>query len=98
MRVSSISPNSVIFTAITYEYGLVDINIVVVGRAFEFWEAHRSSIDFPFYSRDNQEWFSAEFRVWRDMRDPVFVFDLSSLVSTNMTFPANILRDYTLEF
>ena len=58
----------------------------------------RSSIDFPFYFKDDQEWFSAEFRVWQDTQDPVFVFDLSSPVSIDMPLPANILRDYTLEF
>lgn len=52
----------------------------------------------PLYSRDDQEWFSAEFRVWRDTRDPVFVFDLSSPVLTDMPLSADILKDYTLEF
>ena len=32
------------------------------------------------------------------MQDPVFVFDLSSSVSTNMPLLVDILRDYTLEF
>ena len=32
------------------------------------------------------------------MQDPIFVFDLSSPVSTDMPLPADILRDYTLEF
>lgn len=32
------------------------------------------------------------------MQDPVFVFDLSSPVSTNMPLLVDILRDYTLEF
>ena len=59
---------------------------------------NRSSIDFPLYSRDNQEWFSTEFRVWRDTRDPIFVFDLSSPVSTDMPLPADILRDSTIKF
>lgn len=75
----------------------MDIDIVVVGHASEFWETRRLSIDFPLYFRDDQEWFSTEFRVWRDMQDPVFVFDLSSLVFTNMPLPVDILRDYTLE-
>ena len=39
--------------AMTYEYGLVDIDIAVVGRASEFWEACRLSIDFPLCSRDD---------------------------------------------
>ena len=30
-------------------------------------------------------------------RDPCFMFDLSSLVSTELPLPADILRDYTLE-
>ena len=76
----------------------MDVDIKVVGHALEFWEACRSSIDFPLYSKDDQEWFSAKFSVWQDMRDPVFVFDLSSPVSTHMPLPADILRDYTPEF
>lgn len=32
------------------------------------------------------------------MQDPIFVFDLSSSVSTNMPLLVDILRDYTLEF
>ena len=81
---------------VSTEYRLVDINMVVVGHALEFWGAHKLSIDFPLYSRDDQEWFSAEFRVWRDMRDPVFVLDLSLLVSTDIPLPTDILRDYIL--
>ena len=30
-------------------------------------------------------------------RDPCFMFDLSSLVSTELPLPADILRDHTLE-
>lgn len=51
-------------SATTSEYGLVDIDIAVVGHASKFWEGHRLSIYFPLCSRDKQEWFSAEFRVW----------------------------------
>ena len=51
--------------------------------ASKFWKVHRSSIEFPFYSRDNQEWFSAE---------------LSLPVLTELPLPADILRDHTLEF
>ena len=58
----------------------------------------QSSIDFPLCSRDDHEWFSIEFRVWRDTRDPSFVFDLSSPVLAELPFLADILRDYTLEF
>ena len=76
----------------------MDIDITVIRHASEFWEACKSSIDFPFYSRDDQEWFSAEFRVWRDTRDPVFALDLSSPVPTDLPLPVDILRDYTLEF
>ena len=36
--------------------------------------------------------------MWRDTKDPGFVFDLSLLLSTELPFPADILRDYTLEF
>ena len=39
--------------AITCEYGLVDIDIVVVGHASEFWETRRLSIDFPLYFGDD---------------------------------------------
>ena len=56
------------------------------------------SIDFPLCSMDDQEWFSAEFRVWQDTRDPNFVFDLSSPVLVELPLPADVLRDYTLEF
>ena len=56
------------------------------------------SIDFPLCSRDDQEWFSVEFRVWRDTRDPSFVFNLSSPVSAKLPLPGDVLRDYTLEF
>ena len=56
------------------------------------------SIDFPLCSRDDQEWFSAEFRVWRDTKDPNFVFDLSSPISAKLPLSADVLRNYTLEF
>ena len=36
--------------------------------------------------------------MWRDTRDPIFVLDLSSLISTYLPLPADILRDYTLKF
>ena len=82
-------------SVVSYEYGLVDIDISVVGYASEFWEVRRSSIDFPLCSRDNQEWFFTEFRVWRHLRDPIFVFDLSLPVLTDMPLLVDILRDYT---
>lgn len=50
-------------SAITCEYGLMEIDIAMIGHTSEFWEACNSSIDFPLCSRDNQEWFSTEFRV-----------------------------------
>ena len=53
----------------------MDIDVAVIRHASEFWEVRKSSIDFPLYSRDDQEWFSTKFRVWRDTRDPSFVFD-----------------------
>ena len=62
-------------SVVTCEYRLMDIDVVMVGCAFKFWEVRNSSIDFPLYSRDDQEWFSAEFRVWQDTKDPSFVFD-----------------------
>ena len=73
----------------------MDIDISVVGYASEFWEARKSRIDFPFCFRDDQEWFSTEFRVWRDLRDPIFVFDLSLPVLTDTPLLVDILRDYT---
>lgn len=38
------------------------------------------------------------FRVWQDMRDPVFMLDLSSPVSVDLPLLVDILRDYTLKF
>ena len=55
----------------------------MAGRASKFWKVHRSSIEFPFYSRDNQEWFFAE---------------LSLPVLIELPLPADILRDHTFEF
>ena len=51
-------------SVITCEYRLMDIDVAVTERASDFWEARKSSIDFPLCSRDDQEWFSIEFRVW----------------------------------
>ena len=56
------------------------------------------SIDFPLCSRDDQELFSTDFRVWRDTKDPNLVFDLSSPVSAELPLSADVFRDYTLEF
>ena len=36
--------------------------------------------------------------MWQDTRDPSFMFDLSSPVSAELPLPADVLRDYTLEF
>ena len=36
--------------------------------------------------------------MWRDTSNPSFVFDLSSLVLAELPLPADVLRDYTLEF
>ena len=46
---------------VTCEYGLVDIDVAVIGRASEFYEVRKLSIDFPLCSRDDLEWFSTEF-------------------------------------
>ena len=40
-------------SAVTCECRHVGIDIVVVGCASEFWKAHKLSIDFPLYSRDD---------------------------------------------
>ena len=61
-------------------------------------EARKSSADFPLYSRDDHEWFSAKFRVWRDTSDLIFMLDLSSPVSAKLPLPDDILKDYTLKF
>ena len=58
----------------------------------------KSSIDFPLYSKDDQEWFFVKFRKWRDTRDPSFLFNLSSPVSAELPLLANVLRDCTLKF
>ena len=76
----------------------MDIDVAVTRHASDFWEACNSSIDFPFCSRDYQEWYFIEFIVWRDIRDPSFVFDLSSPISAELPLQADVLRDYTLEF
>lgn len=39
-----------------------------------------------------------EFRVWRDINDPSFVLDLSLLSTVELPLPADVLRNYTLEF
>lgn len=36
--------------------------------------------------------------MWRDTRDPSFVFDLSLPGWAELPLPAGVLRDYTLEF
>jgi len=61
-------------------------------------EACKSSVDFPLCFRDDQEWFSAKFKVWRDTRDLVFMLDLSSPVSIEFPLSIDIVRDYTLKF
>ena len=59
------------------------------------WRRASQALTSPF---DDQEWLFVEFRVWRDTRDPSFVFDLSSPVSAELPLHVDILRDYTLEF
>lgn len=46
----------------------------------------------------DQEWFSVVFRVYRDTRDPNFVFDLSLPTSVELLLLADVLRDYALKF
>ena len=36
--------------------------------------------------------------MWRDTRDPSFLFDLSSPILAKLPLPADVLRDYTPEF
>ena len=36
--------------------------------------------------------------MWRDTKDPSFMFNLSLPVSAELPLPADILRDYTMEF
>ena len=55
------------------------------------------SVDFLLCSRDDQEWFSTEFKAWQDKRDPIFVLDLSSPILADLPLSADILRDYTLD-
>jgi len=38
------------------------------------------------------------FSVWRDTKDPEFLFDLSLPISTELPLPTDVLRDYSLEF
>ena len=47
------SPRLSDLSTITCKYGIMDIDVAVIGHAFEFWEARKSSIDFPLYSRDD---------------------------------------------
>ena len=48
-------------SVVTCKYRLMDIDVAMIGYASDFYEARKSSIDFPLYSRDNQEWFFVEF-------------------------------------
>ena len=85
-------------SVVTCEYELMDIDVAVVGRASEFWKACKSRLTSPLYFRDDQEWFSVEFGVWWDTKDPGFVLDLSSPVSAKLSLPTDVLKVYTLEF
>ena len=58
----------------------MDIDVAVIRHASKFWEMRQSSVDFPLCFRDDREWFSIDFKVWRDTNDPKFVFDLSLLI------------------
>ena len=61
---------------ITCDYGLHDIDVVVIERAFGFWQECRLTIDYPTCPRDDHEWSIAEFREWRASRDLYFIVDL----------------------
>ena len=42
----------------------MDIDVAMIGHAFEFWEVCQLSVDFLLCSKDDKEWFFVEFRVW----------------------------------
>ena len=70
----------------------------MIERASGFWKERKLTINYPIYPRDNYKWSSAKLREWRATRDPCFIIDLSLSDSLDPRLPANILRDYTLEF
>ena len=49
-------------SVVTCEYGLLDIDVDMIERAFGFWKEHKSIIDFPTCLGDDYEWSTAEFR------------------------------------
>ena len=55
-------PQSSVLFVITCDYGLQDINIVIIDRAFGFRQECRSTIDYPTCRGDDHEWSIAEFR------------------------------------
>ena len=83
---------------VTCEYRDKDIDTVVIERASGFWKERKLTINYPIYPRDNYKWSSAKLREWRATRDPCFIIDLSLSDSLDPRLPANIRRDYTLEF
>ena len=83
---------------VTCDYGDKDIDIAVIKRTSGFWKKCKSLIDYPTCLGDNYEWSTIEFREWRAIRDPCFIIDLSLLDPLNPRLPADILRNYTLEF
>ena len=70
----------------------------MIERASGFWKERKLTINYPIYPRDNYKWSSANLREWKATRDPCFIIDLSLSDSLDPRLPANILRDYTLEF
>ena len=83
---------------ITCEYGLQDIDTVVIDRTFDFWKERKSTIDYPICPGDDYEWSTIEFREWKATRDPCFIIDLSVPDPLDLHLLVNILREYTLEF
>ena len=83
---------------ITYDYGLQDINTVIIDCAFGYWQERRLTIDYPTYPGDDYEWSTAEFKEWRANRDLCFLVDLLVLEPLDHCLLADILRGYALEF
>lgn len=87
-----------ILSITTCEYGLQDVDTIVIYCVFDFWKERRSIIDYPIYPEDDHNWFTTEFREWRATRDLCFIIDLLVLDHLDPCLLIDILRDYTLEF
>ena len=83
---------------ITCEYGLQDIDIVIIDRIFDVQKERKSTIDYPIYLGDYYEWSSVKFREWRATQDSCFIIDLSVLDLFDLHLPTSIWRDFTQEF